>query len=441
MYGLVIGAVATRISPQTRIREIHRPARERGGRSLTRDPVLSEDRVELECAERHRWTTSARIAVGGSWCPVCRYGRSDALAKLKKLVSDRGGVLLSKTYEPGAVHVRCALGHEWVTRGGRLREGSWCPKCSHRHTIEEMRLLAEARGGRCVSRRYEGNYEPLTWACAEGHRFRLTPQVVQRDQWCPVCRRAGGSLGRALKLIEQRGGELLSRGKLLAKRPLELRCQQGHTWTALAAAIVGGRWCPHCAKRRTAMEVLQARAAEHGGRCVSSKYRDQLSRLTWECAEGHRFEMRPLDVRRGRWCPECRRECGPVGRARAIAARRGGELLTKRFTSSRQQLRWRCKAGHEWRALAHTIIGGSWCARCAIRRLGIDEMHRMARQWGGRCLSTEYVRSKIPLLWRCDRKHEFWRAPASIRQYDRFCPVCMEKARRDQIRSDAKDRR
>jgi hypothetical protein len=433
-------AMAKQFTAQTRIGEIHRLARQRGGRCLTSGPVMCEDRVELECAERHRWTTSAKIATGGSWCPVCRYGRSDALAKIGQIVRERGGVLLSKQYDPMAVHVRCALGHEWVTRGNRLREGSWCPNCSHRHTIEDMRLLAVAQGGRLVSRRYEGNDEPLTWECAEGHQFRQTPQVVLRDTWCPECRRARGTVGQALKVIEQRGGTLLSRGKLLAKRRFRLRCREGHTWTALAAAIVGGRWCPECDERSSAREAARAKASELGGRFVS-EYRDQLSRMKWECAEGHRFELSAAAVRRGRWCPECRREAGPVGRARAIAARRGGELLSTKFGPSRQPLKWRCKAGHEWLAVPHTIIDGHWCAQCAVRRLGIEEMHRMARQWGGRCLSTEYVKSTIPLLWRCDRRHEFWRAPSTIRQDDRFCPVCMEKARREQRRSDAKDRR
>lgn len=57
--------------------------------------------------------------------------------------------------------------------------------------------------------------------------------------------------------------------------------------------------------------VVQAMAAERGGRLVSPKYLGSMVAHEWECADGHRWSATVNNVRNhGSWCPYCR---GGVG--------------------------------------------------------------------------------------------------------------------------------
>lgn len=58
-----------------------------------------------------------------------------------------------------------------------------------------------------------------------------------------------------------------------------------------------------------------AQAADAGGVCLSRTYEGAHRKLTWRCGDGHAFDMTPNNVRRGQWCPTCRRrqrKCGGI---------------------------------------------------------------------------------------------------------------------------------
>lgn len=51
---------------------------------------------------------------------------------------------------------------------------------------------------------------------------------------------------------------------------------------------------------------MQQIARERGGKCLSDSYVNSMTKLLWECSEGHLWEARPGDVKNGKtWCPEC----------------------------------------------------------------------------------------------------------------------------------------
>jgi hypothetical protein len=178
-----------------------------------------------------------------------------------------------------------------------------------------------------------------------------------------------------------------------------------------------------------------------GGRCISKRYLGLESPLRWECARGHRFVTRPRNVKLGTWCRKCKYEEDWLATVREIVAGHGGELLTKRGLARDKQLRLRCAAGHEWEALGSTVARGRWCSECAQVCLGIDEMHRMAAEHGGKCLSDRYIDNRTHLQWECDKGHRWWATAGNMRQYGTWCPDCARVAQRAERRSAAKDRR
>ena len=56
-----------------------------------------------------------------------------------------------------------------------------------RRKIEEMRAIAEWRGGGCLSSRYVNARTKLRWQCEKGHIWEAVPYAVKTGTWCPVC--------------------------------------------------------------------------------------------------------------------------------------------------------------------------------------------------------------------------------------------------------------
>ena len=116
-----------------------------------------------------------------------------------------------------------------------------------RGTIDEMRRIAEARGGECLSRTYVNGSIRLLWRCVNGHQWKAVPESVKQGTWCPYC--AGtmtGTIEEMRRLAEERGGKCLSPAYSRARSRLLWRCAKGHTWRATPNNVKKGSWCPQC---------------------------------------------------------------------------------------------------------------------------------------------------------------------------------------------------
>jgi hypothetical protein len=86
------------------------------------------------------------------------------------------------------------------------------------------------------------------------------------------------------------------------------QCGRGHAWDDTLSAAQNVR-CMNCASQRREQrtERLRALAAERGGKLISAAYVDANTALEWECAFGHTWQALPDDVTRC-WCKECASE-------------------------------------------------------------------------------------------------------------------------------------
>lgn len=163
--------------------------------------------------------------------------------------------------------------------------------------------------------------------------------------------------------------------------------------------------------------------------------------LRYRCPRGHIVTAAPSSPA-ATACPGCTFEglCGAPGRPKhtasslsALAATRGGFLLSSVYVNARTPVVWACGAGHAWPATVDNVKRGSWCPVCAresSRAAGLAAARAAAAARGGVCLSKEYVNNKAPLRWRCAAGHE-WSAPANnvCREVGggrppSWCPVC-----------------
>ncbi|MBK3786399.1 hypothetical protein G3A43_40055 [Paraburkholderia aspalathi] len=305
----------------------------RGGRCLSTQYVNSTAKLEWECAEGHRWFAYPSNVKRGTWCAACVKERTyRTLADVQQAAQARGGRCLSEKYENNYTHLlfECGTGHRWQARAQFILKGTWCPHCARaqrRRTLEQMRERAARRGGQCLSETYVSPPQQLLWRCAAGHEWKATANTVY-DHWCPECkvkrRRLG--IGNMHELAATRGGACLSTDYVNTKTPLEWQCAKGHRWQTPPMTIIAGSWCPSCSQKRYTLADMQALAHSRGGKCLSDTYVSTLRHLQWLCGQGHAWSTTPAIVLQGHWCPEC-----------AILARCGSDKARRKYLAAKSR--------------------------------------------------------------------------------------------------------
>ncbi|PKP58873.1 MAG: hypothetical protein CVT88_06570 [Candidatus Altiarchaeales archaeon HGW-Altiarchaeales-1] len=85
-----------------------------------------------------------------------------------------------------------------------------------------------------------------------------------------------------------------------------------------------------------------------------------------------------------------------------LAESKRGKCLSTEYVNALTKLKWMCKEGHTWEAIPKCIKSGHWCPYCAGNaKLTIEDMQELAKNNGGKCLSTEYINTRTKLKWQC----------------------------------------
>lgn len=181
------------------LRDMDEIAKSKGGRCLSTKYVNRKSKLEWKCKEGHRWKAApSNVKWNKTWCPFCS-GRRTTIEDMKKAAIWKGGRCLSQSYKGSKSKLlwECSGGHKWWAIPANIKNNkTWCPKCggSSPLTIEEMNLIAQERGGTCISEEYVNIQKKLLWECAYGHRWAASPQNIKHgNTWCPICYRANSS--------------------------------------------------------------------------------------------------------------------------------------------------------------------------------------------------------------------------------------------------------
>ena len=252
-----------------------------------------------------------------------------------------------------------------------------------KYSIEDMQAFAKAKGGKCLSTEYTGINNKLQWQCKEGHTwFSIPNQIINVNTWCHKC-----------------------------------------------AAIKSGN------NRRLTIEQMLLMAKERGGKCLSKIYIDNSSKLEWQCSEGHDWNATPSSIANGSWCPKCYyKRKGNIMRGdlktyQDIALERNGKCLSTEYIHCNSKLQWQCNKGHVWMANPGAVKAGTWCPYCANKiKKTIEDIQVIAQKYGGKCLSTEYIRDK-PLSWECAKGH-VWKSTWRNVRKGYWCKVCKSEKKK-----------
>ncbi len=451
-----------------RVREI---AEEKGGSVVSDLPddatVKVQGHVKIRCANGHEWDVRPTNLQAGYWCPGC-CGRSVwTIGRIRAIVEERGGYLLSRVRESTAItahqftfRVRCAVGHVWTTNTSRLPK-HWCGECAGGQGEEVCRAYMEALFGKPFPRsrpdflkhtRSGRNLELDGYCADEGVAFEhhglqhYASVSFYRDNHITLDERQRRDRLKRRR-CRSRGIVLVEIPELHLKTPLA-----GLRHSILSQCASAGRRVPFpdaaidtsklmaLSSFRVALEKAHAVAAAKGGECLSTVCgTDRRKAVMWRCAKGHEWKASISRVVNGVcWCPQCgiekTREAtrGRLGwyqaleKCQAYARSRGGECLSEEYCGVRHRLQWRCAFGHVFSAepfqlLPKPSMKGKWCWECraaAARKASYTRLAARcrdhAKSLGGECLSNTVDGYRSPVKWRCSCGYEWSARPGVV---------------------------
>ena len=238
------------------IEEMMEIAKEKKGSCLSKSYIDNLSLLEFQCEKGHRWKTTPKMIKKGHWCPICSGNIRKSLDDVHKIVEIKKGKILEGDYinNRSKLLIKCEEDHIFSTNYHELEKGSWCPRCSGLFplSIEEMQIIAESRGGKCLSDRYINANANLKWKCSLGHVWEATPTSVKNSgTWCPNCaNKIKHTIEEMRTYAISKKGQCSSGVYLNNKTKLEWVCQEGHKWNARPDQVLQGHWCPHCFNKR-----------------------------------------------------------------------------------------------------------------------------------------------------------------------------------------------
>ena len=503
------------------LKKIKEIGKERNFKCLSKEYINSHAHLKWQCNKKHVWEASSSNIQGGRGCPYCA-GKRQTIEDMHEIAKKRNGKCLSKKYidSKSKLKWQCSEGHTWNSIPFSIKRGSWCPQCGFFYSEELCRTTFEQLFNKKFSRNkpiwlinsinermeLDGYCKSLNMAFEYNGKqhYKLNYYTRTKEELnkrklddklkSKLCKKNGihlfvitykNNLLELPKLIKtkskliglnvsninfkknidfnkvyqhktklknlqnvakRKNGKLLSNKCINNRSRLQWECAEGHVWEASYDGIMHkNTWCPKCAGQIKTIEDMHAIAKQRNGKCLSKKYINRQTELKWQCSEGHIWHSKPNNIVGGTWCHICGKKKsddskrGTIENMHAIAKKRNGKCLSKKYIDAHTPLAWECEKGHLWDAIPGSIVAGSWCSPCASkgrgkkRRLTIEEMHKLAKEKSGKCLSTEYYDAHTHLKWKCSEGH-IWDAQPSHIKFGKWCPICSKKNAADKLR-------
>ncbi len=159
-----------------------------------------------------------------------------------------------------------------------------------------------------------------------------------------------------------------------------------------------------------------------------SEYKNSKIKVLIRCKKGHEYKVKPNDFKNGNRCPICSGLCPIQAKEQFIelVERIGYELLSE-YKNSKIKVLIRCKKGHEYKAKPNDFKNGNRCPVCSrlCPKQAKKQFIELLHQKEYKLLS-EYTNNKTKVLIRCDKGHEYKVKPNDFKSGNR-CPKCSNK--------------
>ena len=243
----------------------------------------SNKKVWWKCQKGHEWQTSIASRNSGYGCPYCSglyaiKGETD-LQTVNPILAkewnwEMNGTLTPEHFTANSgekVWWKCSKGHEWQAKIYHRNNGSGCPYCSGRFSVNGENDLQTVNPALAKEWNYARN-------------SGLTPIDVMPN----------------------------------SNKKVWWKCSNGHEWQASIAHRNDGCACPYCSSRKvlkgyndlqTVNPALEKEwnYEKNNGLTTTDVMPNSNKKVWWKCSNGHEWQAVIKDRNKGRGCPICRK--------------------------------------------------------------------------------------------------------------------------------------
>lgn len=441
----------------------------RGGEWLAGDYLNNYTPVKIRCSNGHVFDGIPFSLFAGQWCGRCagRYPPEEALARLSKLASSKGGRLISTEFKgvKTKLQFQCGKGHEpwWAIPDAVLRKnGTWCPRCAPKgvqldldELKAEMEGLAALKGGTLLSlakTNGQRNYK-AEMQCSAGHVWQPRVEHLRNGSWCNVCNSPGVREKICRAVFEWVTG--LPFGK---KRPPWLRNARGRQMELDGYNIELGiafeyqgqqhsEYVPFFHRYEKEFEWRVEDDARKADLCAQNgvellvidistpeeNLQSHITELLIRSRPGldNSLNRLPFDI----YSVDAGKE-QELSRIKKIALAQGGVCTSTHYVANNRKLWFRCAQGHVWDAVPSSIFSGTWCKECAPEKISATKRSKrdivpylkIIEQHQGR-LVEELSGSRWEFRVVCRAGHEWITDTARLRNGN-WCRKCRSLSRK-----------
>jgi len=182
------------------------------------------------------------------------------------------------------------------------------------YSLDFIKNLVESRGGTLYhTTEIKTHLDKMEVSCSKGHHWNVTfRSLYYAKSWCAMCaghrREKLDSLAELKKMVEARGGYLISDTFINQKTKYKAICSKNHEFETTFGLLKQNKWCAKCSPRyiENPLQEIADMAASRGGELLSDKYINSNTKLLFKCSNNHEFKMhRTSAFKAGKWCPIC----------------------------------------------------------------------------------------------------------------------------------------
>ena len=468
-----------------------------GGLSPALLKPRSGKRIWWQCAEGHEWQATLHNRIGGTNCPYCS-GRlvtaETSLSALAPQTAREWHPTKNGNLRPDEVALnyskrvwwQCKKGHEWQVSPNSRVKGTGCPFCNSVATSRlELRIYTElkslfkdVRHREKIKRRELDVFLPelnlgIEIDGAYWHRDKDAKDLQKNHAFATagvdVLRLREGDSGlisaddirfhtseKHLPIIKRLIAVILrtKRDRIKSVEALEKYLKKrtfinSREYNMLMELLPSPP--PGESLRDKNPELSNQWHPTRNGAMTPSDFTSGSGEIVWWlCGHGHEWKAQISSRNKDTGCPYCAGQrvssdnCLQERNPRLAAEwhpTKNGKLTPADVTlGTARKVWWVCSAGHEWTAANNDRNRGNGCPTCGNRKRGdatrgtLKEMQAIAKERGGKCISSEYVTARKKLKWECAKGHTWEAVPDCVKNRGSWCPICAKAQRR--LRTD-----
>ena len=299
-------------------------AKQNGGKLLSDNYIDNQTNLLWECEFGHTWiATPSNIKNYNTWCMKCSGKQKLTIEQMKDIAKNMGGECLSNEYVNVQTKLiwKCKDGHIWKSRPNLIKnKQTWCPQCSSSLGEKACKILLEnflhykfkKIRPSWLKNKNKNNLE-LDGYCEElgiAFEYNGTQHYIKSFR---------SETDAKLKKIKEHDIIKYNECKNLNITLLRIKEQIPFNLQNIIEEIkniltinkiqftsnINIEEIKNNVYNNTKIEKYIDIAKSRGGKCISIKYINAMTKLTWECINKHIWQATPNNIQQGGWCPQC----------------------------------------------------------------------------------------------------------------------------------------